>query len=70
MSAENKAVFLSYPSLAQVQARFGMIDETLAIVEAQSAAGWWRRNYLLLSPDRSILRKDALFRAIAAKARL
>ncbi len=59
-----------YAALAQVQARFGMTDEALAIVKAQAAAGWWRRNYLLLSPDWSILRKDPRFRAIAEKAPL
>jgi tetratricopeptide (TPR) repeat protein len=59
-----------YGSLAQVEARFGMIDDALAIVKAQSAAGWWRRNYLLLSNDWADLRKDPRFREIAEKAPL
>jgi len=57
-------------ALAMVEARFGMTDEALAVVKAQAAAGWWRRNYLLLSPDWSILRKDPRFREIAEKAPL
>jgi hypothetical protein len=57
-------------ALAQVEARFGMNDEALAIVQTHAAAGRWRRNYLLLNPDWAILRKDPRFRAIAEKAPL
>ncbi len=57
-------------ALVFVQARFGMIDEALAIVKAQAAAGWWRRNYLLISEDWRELRKDPRFREIAENAPL
>ena len=59
----------SAAALAQVEARFGKLDEALAIVRTRAAAGQWRRNYLLLNPDWAILRKDPRFRAIAEKAR-
>jgi tetratricopeptide (TPR) repeat protein len=59
-----------YAALAQVQARFGMTEEALAIVQAQADAGWWRRNYLLISEDWRDLRKDPRFRDIAEKAPL
>jgi len=60
----------SEAALAQVQARFGLIDEALAIVATNVAAGHWRRNNLLRNPDWAILRKDPRFGAIAEKAPL
>ncbi len=60
----------AWEALAQVQARFGMLDEAIRIVQAQAAAGYWRRNYLLLNPDWSFLQKDPRFRAIAEQAPL
>lgn len=56
--------------LADVEARFGMIDEALEVVKQQIAAGWWRRNELLFLTDFIHLQKDARFRALAEQAPL
>jgi hypothetical protein len=56
--------------LVDVEARFGMIDEALEVVKQQIAAGWWRRNDLLLETDFIHLQKDPRFRALAEKAPL
>ena len=47
-----------------------MFDEALQIVEAQAAAGYWRKNYLLINPDWAELQEHPRFRAIAEKAPL
>jgi tetratricopeptide (TPR) repeat protein len=60
----------SHAAAAIVHARFGRIDQALALVQANVAAGYWRRNYLLLCPDWARLRKDPRFRAIAENAPL
>jgi tetratricopeptide (TPR) repeat protein len=62
--------FLSLRVLADIEARFGLIDEALEIVRQQIAAGLWVRNDLLLSPDFIHLQKDPRFRALAEKAPL
>jgi TolB-like protein/Tfp pilus assembly protein PilF len=56
--------------LVDVEGRFGMIDEALEVVKQQIAAGWWKRNVLLLHPDFIHLQKEPRFRALAEKAPL
>ena len=64
------AAHATLPVLVDVLARFGMMDEALAIAREQIAAGWWRRNQLLLFPEFFQARKDPRFREIAERAPL
>ncbi len=70
--AENPyyAQLVLLPVLVEVQARIGRMDDALAIVREQIAAGWWRRNDLLLGPQFYFVRRDPRFRALAEKAPL
>ena len=56
--------------LVQIDARFGHIDEALATVRTQVAAGFWKRYDLLLDPDWELLRADPRFQQVAAGAEL
>ena len=55
---------------AQIEARFGLIDEALQLAKTQIPTGWWKRNDLLLCAEWAELRKDPRFRALAEKAPL
>jgi hypothetical protein len=58
-------------TLDRVLARFGALDEALAVVEQYAQSGRWRRNYLLHSTLwADDLRKDPHFQVIAEKAPL
>ena len=56
--------------LARVLAKFGQMDEALAIVRTNVGGGRWRRNLLLHAQDWALLRKEPRFMAIAEKAPL
>lgn len=70
--AENPyyAQLITLPVLVEMQARFGLADEALAIVREQIAAGWWRRHDLLLRPEFFFIRKDPRFHELAEQAPL
>ena len=55
---------------AQIDARFGMIDDALELAKTQIPTGWWKRNDLLHGANWAELRKDPRFRALAEKAPL
>ena len=64
------ATTVTLRSLVEVQSRCGLIDEALAIVREQSAAGMWRRNELRLCLEYHWLRQDPRFQAIIDRAPL
>lgn len=68
--AENPAVAsrTGLRVLAQIDARFGRIDAALETVRSQIAAGFWKRQDLLLDADWTLLRRDARFLTLAQSA--
>ena len=56
--------------LAQIDARYGRMDDALALVSREIAAGYWKRSDLQFDPDWTLLRRDPRFRAIAEAAPL
>jgi tetratricopeptide (TPR) repeat protein len=54
--------------LPRILARFGQMDEAIALTETHIASGRFRRNILLYSTSWAQLRKDPRFPAIAEKA--
>jgi tetratricopeptide (TPR) repeat protein len=68
--AENPAVAsrTGLRILAQIDARFGRMDDALESARGQIGAGFWKRQDLLLDPDWELLRKDARFLSLAQGA--
>jgi serine/threonine-protein kinase len=56
--------------LTQINARFGRMDQALETVRSQIAAGFWKRQDLLLDPDWELLRGDRRFLSLAQSAGL
>lgn len=56
--------------LTQINARFGRMDLALETVRAQAAAGFWKRQDLLLDPDWELLRSSPDFMRLAQSAEL